>query len=43
MRAKSDQEFFKSHHEEDYCYSDPERDHHFSMLRAFQGAKVKAG
>jgi hypothetical protein len=43
MRSKSDQEFWREAHEEDYYYSDPEREHHFSMLRAFKDAKVKAG
>lgn len=41
MRAKADKEFWRSHHDEDYYYSDPERDHHFSMLRQFQKARVK--
>ena len=45
MRAVADKSFFDS--EDDYYYTDPEREHHFSMLRKFQDARnrtrVKAG
>jgi hypothetical protein len=40
MRAVNDKEFWKQYREDDYYYEDPERDHHFSMLRRFQEVKV---
>lgn len=45
MRSYADKEFWASFHEDDYIYEDePEREHHFSMLRRFQdaGVRVKA-
>jgi hypothetical protein len=45
MRAYADREFWNSLHEDDYIYEDdPEREHHFSMLRRFQdaGTTIKA-
>lgn len=47
MRAVADKSFFESFDDDDYCYADPEREHHFSMLRKFQGktdkTRIKVG
>lgn len=41
LRNAEDKDFWKDYEEDDYYYGDPERDHHFSMLRKFQEARVK--
>lgn len=44
MRAHADGEFWKAYHDNDYFYADdPDREHHFSMLRRFQDTRIKAG
>lgn len=43
MRGIEDHRFFKEFDEEAYYYSDPEREHHFSMLRRFKDVTVRAG
>lgn len=43
MRGAADEEFWKAYREDDYYYFDEWRDHHFSMLRRFQDATVRAG
>lgn len=47
MRAVADKTFFERFDDDDYCYQDPDREHHFSMLRKFQAksnkTRVKAG
>ncbi len=44
MRSYEDGTFWKSLDDESYIYDDePERDHHFSMLRRFQDVQVSAG
>lgn len=44
MRSSTDKEFWEEYDKCDYFYEDdPERDHHFSMLRKFQDVKIKAG
>jgi hypothetical protein len=41
MRSYEDQRFWKDLDEESYLYNeDPERDHHFSMLRRFQDVTI---
>jgi len=42
LRSYADQSFWKSFDEEDYAYCDPEREHHFSMLRKFKDITVRA-
>lgn len=42
LRASKDKEFWKEYDDDGYSYSDPERDHHFSMLRKFKEARVRA-
>lgn len=41
MRAHRDRTFWKDFEEDSYCYQDPEREHHFSMLRRFQDVRIK--
>lgn len=41
VRGATDREFWKEYEAEAYCYSDPEKDHHFSMLRRFKDVVVK--
>ena len=47
LRGMADADFWREYHEDDYCYEDqPERDHHFSMLRRFKdelGVRVRPG
>lgn len=44
VRGASDRDFWKEYEEDCYMYdSDPERDHHFSMLRRFKNVTVRAG
>ena len=44
LRMDADKEFWKQYESDDYYYQDmPERDYHFSMLRKFQNATIKAG
>lgn len=41
MRSYEDKTFWADMDREDYCYDeDPERDHHFSMLRKFQESRI---
>ena len=43
MRSYEDKEFWRDFESEDYYYdADPERDHHFSMLRKFQETRIAA-
>jgi hypothetical protein len=43
MRSYEDKEFWRDMEQDDYCYADdPERDHHFSMLRKFQETRISA-
>lgn len=42
LRASADAEFWKEFHEDDYTYDDdPDREHHFSMLRKFKETTVR--
>jgi tryptophan 2,3-dioxygenase len=42
MRSYEDKEFWKLYEVDEYFYEDePEREHHFSMLRKFQDVSVK--
>lgn len=44
MRAYEDKTFWKQYESDNYFYDDdPDREHHFSMLRRFQAVVVKAG
>lgn len=44
MRSYEDKEFWREFEQEDYYYDDePEREHHFSMLRRFKESRVSAG
>ena len=47
MRAVADKSFWSSFDADDYYYCDPDREHHFSMLRKFQAksdkTRIKAG
>lgn len=44
LRSSADRAFWKDYDEDWYGYGeDPERDHHFSMLRRFKETRVKAG
>lgn len=41
MRSVADKEFWKSYEADDFWYDeDPEREHHFSMLRKFQDTLI---
>lgn len=40
VRGAADREFWREHEEESYCYGDPERDYHFSMLRRFKETRI---
>jgi hypothetical protein len=41
IRADADKTFWANFSEDDYCYCDPEREHHFSMLSKFKELMVK--
>lgn len=43
LRSSADRAFWKDFDDDDYYYSDPEREHHFSMLRKFKETTIKAG
>lgn len=43
LRGLADHQFAKEFHEDDYYYCDPEREHHFSMLRKFKDVTIRAG
>ena len=44
LRTEADAEFWHAWKQDDYYYADdPDRDHHFSMLRRFQSTQIKAG
>lgn len=40
LRSYEDREFWREYDQDDYWYDDPERDHHFSMLRRFKESRV---
>lgn len=40
MRSYRDKTFWASFDQDDYFYEDPEREHHFSMLRKFQNTRI---
>jgi hypothetical protein len=41
MRAHADKDFWRQYEGDDYMYQEePERDHHFSMLRKFQDTRI---
>lgn len=42
LRQSAERQFWADYEQDDYCYQDdPERDHHFSMLRKFQETVVR--
>lgn len=40
LRSYEDRDFWKQYDADDYWYDDPERDHHFSMLRRFKDSLI---